>query len=132
MAAVSDLERTVEVLVLVVAEEALDPLPDLFEEERPPEDFPLVGSELLQVDISTRHLAELLALVGLPTYCPNRIRQSSSSLFLDHFPFQPILLCIRYCHFAFSASIGPWSHGLLKLHHYLTSACLRLSGVLVI
>ena len=87
MAWVSDLEQTAEVLVLVVAEEALDPLPDPFEEERPPEDFPLVGSELLQVDISTRHPAELPALVGLQTYCPNRIRQSSSSLFWITFPF---------------------------------------------
>ena len=87
MAAVSDLERTVEVLVLVVAEEALDPLLDLFEEEKPLEDFPLVGSELQQVDISTRHLAELSALVGLQTYCPNQIRQSSSSLFRITFPF---------------------------------------------
>ena len=41
--------------------------------------------------------------------------------------FNQFLLCIRYCHFAFPASIGPWSHGLLKLHHYLTSAFLRLS-----
>ena len=82
-----DLERTAEVLVLAVAEEALDALLGLFEEERPPEEFPLVGSGLLRVDISTRHLADLPALVGLPTYCPNRIRQSSSSLFRITFPF---------------------------------------------
>ena len=84
---VSDLEQTAEVLVLVVAEEALDPFLDLFEEERPPEEFPLVGSELLRVDISTRHLVELLALVVFQTCCPNRIRQSSSSLFRITFPF---------------------------------------------
>ena len=87
VASVSDLERIVEVLVLAVAEEALDPLLGLFEEERPPEELPLVGSGLLQVDISIRHLAELPALVGLPTYCPNRIRQSSSSLFWITFLF---------------------------------------------
>ena len=87
MAAVSDLERTVEVLVLVVAEEASDHFLDLFEEERPPEEFPLVGSELLQVDISPQHLAELPALVVLQTCCPNQIRQSSSSLFRITFPF---------------------------------------------
>ena len=84
---VLDLERTVEVLVLAGAEEALDPFLDLFEEEKPLEDFPLVGSELQQVDISTQHLAELQALVVLPTYCPNQIRQSSSSLFRITFPF---------------------------------------------
>ena len=87
MAAASDLERTVEVLVLVVAEEAPDPFLGLFEEEKPPEDFPLVGSGLLRVDISTRHLAELPALVVLQTCCPNQIRQSSSSLFRITFPF---------------------------------------------
>ena len=84
---VLDLERTVEVLVLAAAEEALDPLLDLFEEERPPEEFLLVDSELLQVDISPRHLAELPALVVLLTCCPNQIRQSSSSLFRITFPF---------------------------------------------
>ena len=84
---VLDLERTVEVLVLAAAEEALDPLLDLFEEEKPLEDFPLVGSELQQVDISTLHLDELPALVGLQTCCPNQIRQSSSSLFRITFPF---------------------------------------------
>ena len=87
MASVSDLEQTAEVLVLAEAEEALDPLLDLFEEERPPEEFPLVGSELLRVDISIRHLAGLPALVGLPTYCPSRTRQSSSSLFWITFLF---------------------------------------------
>ena len=87
MASVSDLERIVEVLVLAVAEEALDPWPDLFGEGKPPEDFPLVGSGLLRVDISTQHLADLPALVVLPTYCPNRIRQSSSSLFWITFLF---------------------------------------------
>ena len=87
VASVSDLERIVEVLVLAVAEEALDPLLDLFEVERPPEEFPLVGSGLLRVDISTRPLPELPALVGLQTYCPNRTRQSSSSLFRITFLF---------------------------------------------
>ena len=87
MAAVSDLERTVEVLVLVVAEEALDPFLDLFEEEKPPEECPRVRAELQWLDFSTRHLVELPALVVLQTCCPSQIRQSSSPLFRITFTF---------------------------------------------